>query len=453
MLRDALTACQQQIQSLEQTRFAPLSLAQTADNLRLIDITPVMPNSSEQLKLYKKFGHALATNDWHAISRDDWRRVPWLLWYGKKLHYLIIQRGFLDKLWQQIGDNPSSLKRLIHVYLLHFSLQKPHIQQVATFIRQQLDNLPPYSALQQWQQTEKVMHLFDLPQGVHHLANNCLREPAIPVLEQAGLSGELLSAGYAEAVYQQALNNFVHLNLEEKINSLPRLLQWSAREQTLRYPHCRKAMIEALLQPWLGQSCPENTQQKILFFLLQHAQHPVINQTLWQSIKPPLFKLFKHWSNHLVLTLFFDLLAQYQWINDVQERQDFWLHCHQQQIIDDAWLILNPQIAQLFANTDLAPSLQHCYGTFLADDSIQDQHVVLLLRIQNLIIVLWADGQEHRLWSLKNPYLPMFYKAEYAFDSLQHPSEQLPITENWQTTLLNEIYQRTQIRVAPLAPR
>lgn len=444
-LRQQLAACQQ-----DWTQWPPIAapcLAQKAACLRPIDLTPVMPSMAQQLKLYKKFGHALATHDWHQIQAKDWRRVPWLLWYGKKLHHLIIQRGFLARFFQRIKGHPSGLKRLIYVYLLHFAHNKPHIDRVAQFIVQQLEQLPAYSALQHWQQAQQQYHLFESNQGVDALALRCLQQAAIPLLTQAGLSGKLLSGGYAQAVYQQALAYFMAADIDDKKQALPLLLAWSEHPQQLRYPHCKKNLIEALLQPWLQTDCPKEIRTRSLLFLLQHAQHPVINQHDWQTIKPPLFKLFKQWANGWVLDLFFDLVLQYQWVDDGEARQAFWQSCQQQQIIDDAWLILNPTMARFFENNEAHASLKHCYGVF-DDPQLDMKQLALLLRIQNLIIVLWADGDSHLLWSLKNPYLPLFYKSHYTADAIQHPSEQLPIIEGWQQTLLTTLLQRTQIRLS-----
>ncbi len=99
-----------------------------------------------------------------------------------------------------------------------------------------------------------MYHVFAHERGPRRLAEACLNgHDQVPdVLQQAGLSGELESAGFARAAYLEALNLLERgLSFDRhQLTPLERTLDWSLQNATLRYPDLEVSLVHALVNPW-----------------------------------------------------------------------------------------------------------------------------------------------------------------------------------------------------------
>jgi len=445
-VRAALVALRQQATASQQARLEPPTLGLLVLQMPRPDIPPVSPQEEELQQLYKSFNHAFATDAWQDLDWRDWRRVPWVLWYGKDTHMPAVQTGFLARLWVELADKPAALKRLIYVFLRDFTEHRLHINAVARFLVEQLAKAEPASILYRWQQIQQRTGLFTPQQAIPRLARECLQQDAGSVLGNAGLSAALLSGGYAEAVYRHALKLLPQEISLHGSAPLQQILAWSVVDDAesgprLRYPDSRRELIHDLLLPWQRQALPAPLQALIRRFLLRYPGHPGIETALWDEVRPPAVKTFHRWLADSQLALFTLLCAEYGTSRHWRSRMAFWQHYRQRQAIDAAWLILDDSVLDKLRrdHPDWAAECELAAGRW---ETAQPGQAALLLRVQNVLVIDWLDGESWHLWLGKNPYLPRLFQAQYALENLRLHAESMPTDT---ATLARYIHQHAQI--------
>ncbi len=443
-LREQLKLNATLAQSFAQTQWAAPRLMETAQHCHYADVPPVSPSATELQGLYKRFGHAFATGTWNDVAWHDWRRAPWVLWYGKKIHTLAIQREFLPRLQQHIQHDEAAIKRLIYVYLRDFSEGRPNLSQVAEFIRHSIDAAHPSSLLYRWKHIQKRYQLFNLNDIAGKLAQACLMQEALEVLEDAGLRGELRDAGFAQAAYQEALKMLdkgLRQQPQEVLPLLENFFHWSLNEGQLRYPACRRELLHTLLLPWLQSAASSVLRTQILSFLLQHIGHPGCVPQAWQDVRTPALRILHFWLSGHLLDSFFQLCESQPHISNWRIRQEFWQHYQKRGLIDESWLVVGEQASQCLAY----PEALHGAQTQQADIDGNPNEAVLLLRLQNIVIADWAHAGQTLIWQSKNPYVPAFYQAHYPPKALDVQAEKITDDHQWQAKVSQFIYQHAQL--------
>ncbi len=420
------------------------TLLETAKNYHYVDVPPVPPADTELQGLYKRFGHAFATDTWQDVAWHDWRRAPWVIWYGKKIHMLAIQRGFLPHLQERLSGDEAAIKRLIYVYLRDFSEHKPNVLQIADFLRQQVEKAPPSSLLYRWKISHQSYQLFSLKDIAGKLAQSCLLKNALEVLDNAGLRGELRNKGFAQTAYLEALkmlNKGFHQQPQEVLPLLDNFFQWSLDGGQLRYPQCRRELLHTLLLPWLQAAAPAALRAKIQIFLLQHVGHPGRNTQVWDEVRTPALRILHYWLSNSLLQAFFHINEQQARISNWRIRQEFWQHYQKRGLIDFAWLVCGQQAEAWIRDRDTIN------GAYTVQDEIDGNanEAVLLLRLQNLIIADWAQTSETYVWQSKNPYVPDFHQNYYDLQALRLHAEKIPHNNGWQLKLGHFIHQHAQL--------
>lgn len=432
------------IARLSQAQFPPPKLAHTAASCRYADVPPVSPNALELQELYKRFGHAFATDTWHAVAWHDWRRAPWVIWYGKKIHMLAIQRGFLPHLQERLSGDEAAIKRLIYVYLRDFSEHKPNLPQIADFLRQHVEKAHPSSLLYRWKINQQRYQLFSLKDIAGKLAQACLLKDALEVLDDAGLRGELRNAGFAQTAYTEALKMLdkgFHQQPLEVLPLLDNFFQWSLDGRQLRYPSQRRELLHTLLLPWLQGAAPTPLRDEIQGFLIQRIGHPGRNPKAWEDIRTPALRILHYWLSDSLLQAFFDLNEQQPQVSNWRVRQAFWQNYQKRGLIDVAWLVCGKQAGTWIS--DRKP----IQGAYTLQDEIDGNatEAVLLLRLQNLMIADWAQAAETHVWQSKNPYVPEFCQTFYELRGLCSYAEKIPHNNEWQEKVGHFIHQHAQL--------
>ncbi len=441
--------CQSSLRSakyLAQVRFPVPRLSETANACRYPDVPPVMPDEEELQNLYKRFGHAFATDSWHDVAWQDWRRAPWVLWYGKKIHMPAIQRGFLPRLLEQLSGDEAAVKRLIYIYLRDFSEHKPNVAQVAEFLRQHVEKALPSSLLYRWKISQQRYQLFSLQDIAGKLAQTCLLKEALEVLDDAGLRGELRNAGFAQSAYLEALKMLdkgLHRQPLEVIPLLPNFFRWSLDGEQLRYPACRRELLHTLLLPWLQSAPPPALREALQIFLVQRIGHPGQVEAPWQDVRTPALRILHYWLSDSLLEAFFQLTEQQQPSSNWRIRQEFWAHYQKRGLFDAAWLVCGETAAQTLATR------QDIQGAYAVQSHIEGnaQEVVLLVRLQNVLIADWIEAGYTYVWQSKNPYIPEPYKPFYEVSGLSLHAEKIPHNDHWRQALGQIIRQYAQLPV------
>lgn len=451
-LRATLTDCQQFAQTLAHRQIAKpgicTQIQEQTGFVQWANIPPIPPDAQELHKIYQRFGHALATNNWVHIRWYDWRRAPWILWYGQKMHMLAIQTDFLPLLWRQISGNSPALKRLIYIYLQEFSLHKPNIEQVAQFIKSNLAQLDKTSVLYRWQQQQQQYHLFEPRQGIVRLAQACLLKESVSVLAAAGLSGSLQNGGYARSAYRHALKMLeqgLRQQPDDTLAALSHLLEWSLQGRQLRYPQECSLLLQCLLSPWQQRhQAPALLRYYIEVFILRYIGHPALARQYWQEIRPPALKVFQGWFVESQLQVFYTLLENNHNDPRWRYRQNFWQDWLQRGHIDESWLVIHPLLGDEICSRqhnkklpglNLTAQLEETH--VLENNEIQG---VLLLRIKNYLLADFIGGHQILIWRNKNPYAPNLYQKTYKLETLQQHAETVSLShQNWQHELNQKI--------------
>jgi hypothetical protein len=419
-LRKSIVAFNLKIKSLDKINLPTAKLQNNYPIRGLVNLNS--PTDSQLQKLYKKFGHAFATNRWNNINNHDWRRSAWILWYGKKIYYLSVQTGFLERLWQNISNNDAALKRLIYVYLRDFSPNKPNINLISAFIRQELSEIPITSVNYHWQIVQKKYQIFD--QDLSKIANLCLQNNAIKTLQNLGLCKNLLNSDYVIAIYKHALQNITKSNISKKLSNI---IIWSINKDKLRYPSCYRELTETLLNNW--HEYDNEIKQAIQNFILKYLDHPRVKSD-WQMIRAPLVKTFAKSLVKSSLNNFFYLLENLKLDVNWRYRQIFWQENFN--IIDEAWIILGEDIQQHIIDNKQFTNL---YANLIDDK----KSCCLFMRIRNILLIEFSQIGLFYTWSLKNPYAPKLYKKTYLFVDINQQMNKIEDVDNWQNKLMTII--------------
>ncbi|ALG66989.1 EH signature domain-containing protein [Beggiatoa leptomitoformis] len=467
-LRRALQECQDTFKKLNTHSLRVLDdfrLVATVKALPDFTMEGKTPKANELLLLYEKFQQVILSKQWQDISPRDWRRAAWVLWYGKQGSTLAENELFLKQFWRQVRGNPAAVKRLIRVYLREFDQNPPNLTAIAQFILAQVLKAKPDSMLARWQQYNQLYQLF-IPQGngVNKLAQACLRADTVQTLGAAGLTGELLSSGYARAAYREALEMLETYLLDGSEKELICLLAWSDDGGRLRYASCRRELAQALLLPWQLNEPNPLIRQRIQIFLLQYLQDPRVSPALWQGVQTEALQVFYRWMVGSTLETFFSILDQCALDAQWRYRRAFWWAYYERQYIDEAWLAVGKTIQKFLAKRpELAQSLQNAYGT-LEGAGVRGNQAVLLFRIRGVIVAEWSHGGKCHIWLTDSEDKPPFYQETYLRDrvtanslKLKEKNRQAGISHysneagGWQTDLERFIYEQTRIDMSPAA--
>ncbi|MEY3220843.1 MAG: hypothetical protein RIT27_2200 [Pseudomonadota bacterium] len=416
-LRKALLECKNHFSSFGKRPFSTPKLSCTLKDFCCPEIAPFSLDEQALQLLYRKINHAFATNAWHEISWYEWRRTPWILWYGKELLMPAVQTGFLNYLFEQLNNKPTAIKRLLYVYLRDFSDSRPNIQIVANFLHQTVSNATSASLLFYWKKIEQQFHLFEPDKGIEKLSLLCLEYHPLEILQQAGLKGHLMRGGFAQATYRYALNY-----LEERLPNLPKedyhklekIFIWSIEDNDMRYPICQRDLIHSVLLPWHRQTPPLELQHLITQFLLQYIGHPGIYPKTWQDIKAPAMKLFFRWLAN-------DAIEQYFYKTNIEQSfcHQLWLHYLRTQSIDAAWLSER--------NTN------------------EMQQRILLIKLPNFVFAEGVEKGVWLFWNTKNPYAPKLFQSFYQNEELTRQAEKINQDQQGFQMLARLLQQQAQL--------
>ena len=235
-------------------------------------------------------------------------------------------------------------------------------------------------------------------------------------MQLAGLKGNLICSGFAQAAYRYALNHLEQQLLiapNDQHDKIKQIFIWSVEnleQNELRYPHCQRDLIHTLLLPWHRQTPSLELQHLITQFLLQTIGHPGIYSKEWQDIKAPAIKLFFRW-------LASDALSQFFFKETMLQK--FWEHYQKTQSIDAAWLI-HKQDNEL-------------------------KQTILLIKLPNFIIAEGIEKDTWLYWHTKNPYVPKLFQAFYRTEELTRQAEKIIQDQQGFQTFARLLQQQAQL--------
>ncbi|MEO5376793.1 MAG: EH signature domain-containing protein [Magnetococcus sp. DMHC-6] len=382
---------------------------------------PLLPLDREAL--IQKIKAVLITGQWEEIS---FRELKWLVWIclnGEKP--LAEEPGFLESFFTRLRTRQrrSTYHGLILAYLRDFDPAKGYIHQVAQELEAIVNQFD-----WPWAIRHQQYKLFFPQEAASHMATACLTQPTTPVttLVSIGMGEGRLSCGLAAYTYLQAVE-IVRKILTEQ-NGDPSLidiiLDWSLDNNgKMRYSMHRNKLVEALLLPWQNLVPTDTLKKKILSFILQHFKDPrlSIHAKEWLGVKEEAIAVLRKWLTSVALDQFFVVVDQVAMERMWSFRKTFWLAYFQADLISDAWVLFGPK-AQVYARQAFGKIVS--YG-FLEKSGIDQNHSVLLLKINKLTVAEWSHNGKCHIWVDGNPKAPKLYLGRYRrHDLVQYSDNQ-----------------------------
>lgn len=220
-------------------------------------------------------------------------------------------------------------------------------------------------------------------------------------------------------------------------------------------------IVEALLMPCLSQLPDVHIQKTIERFLLSAYSDPRVNPSKWAHVPETLTALMKRWLTKQAMGLLLEVLNRTADDAHWESRHDFWSFYIDNELVEEAWVVFGPNAFE-HAKDLVVASPDFNAGTFgtikRGGGQVQQNHSVLLMRIDNVVIAEWTHNGKVRLWE-RGHLSPAFYRQKYAADELRgigikHCAKDEYVHHNrWQEKVAKFIYEHTGIKHGDVASR
>jgi hypothetical protein len=429
------------------------------------DLPPHTPIQIDLESLYQRLYYATHQDDWSGIkSLRDFKWSPWVFWRNDPClvdhpHFLKNYRRFLAK------ASPGAIKTLIYVYLRDFPKDRKSLSKVASLIRKSLAESQA-RLLNVWRERDNNYALFDPSQGPLKLAQIYWQNgQSIEHVSAAfGLTGELAQGRFIKEAYHVTLNTLRNELNHGRADTLAKVLEWSEKDNSLRYQEYRTSLAETLLLPWQERQPDSMVQMQIQSFLLRQYKDPRLHPGNWRGISDNALSVIRRWLAGETVRLFFEVLDRNSQYYDATTRKHwkyrraFWWAYYEKEYLQEAWFCFASEAKRL-ANQVVKPE-QRNYSS-LDGVGVQSNHAVLIMRIAGLIVAEWSHSGKCRIWNENNKTKPKMYQHKYDGPSLKWGSEKIKAhyledgithysseTGGWQGDVESFIYQHSGIRMS-----
>jgi hypothetical protein len=387
-----------------------------------------------------------------AVGRHDRKWLPHVMCMtpAKGVPPLIADDRFVQAVLDYLRQNPRRLAAAIWVFLRDFP------QQLSTFhrLRDGFKTILRGSDLTQlalWRVRNDRFRLLDKagPATVAQMVFDDEHEEPAVIFDSAGLTGELAAGGFARCVNEE-LMKIVERELRENnvgAVTLDRPLTFAElSERTLRFPDRASALANALLTPFDGKEPLAATKTRIQSFVLKHLSDPRIFPQKWQLVDEVARRVMLKWLVVATLDDFFRLIEKFAWMEHWRYRRAFWTAYVQQNVIDDAWVVLGEDAQQ--AARQVFRRAGASFGKLRS--SGDKRHSVLLMRIGDLVIAEWSHNGTCRVWASDSYAAPQLHGFDYTGAQLREDPDfdqrhQGSDTYAWQRSLAEFIRRETGI--------
>jgi predicted outer membrane lipoprotein len=365
-----------------------------------------MPRSPSEFEIeptYKRLLIALENRTLDSVNPRDLKIAPYALWYGsEKLggnpDFLNFYLG-----WLKENPLPSNWRRLIYVYLKDFGYSVSFANSYAIMskaIRSAFSHPDLKARLEQWKTRHEKYGIFaenfDLKKACKAFTSDANLDWQ-EFSSITGLEGELNTAGYAEAIGVEFLNQ---LNASSKGEFVKSVQHYHLADKRLRFVDKRVQVIEALLSPWVkgGTSIGDDVRKSVQEWLLlqfHDPRLPVHERSGWRDVRSDYKKVMFRWLVGESLDQFFAIIDQMALEHQWKYRKAFWKAYHEKGMLDEAWVALGPDAKfyakRIFGNNLSAGEL---------DGGTHGSQSVLIVRIKDLILAEWSHNGKCRAWKI-----------------------------------------------------
>jgi hypothetical protein len=362
-------------------------------------------------------------NDFDSIRKRDWRHVPYAIWINDAGGLLnipaAIDRYLNLELPKALTETRRPLKwgrPLVFIYVEQYN---PNDALFKTISKHTKDffNSPKINNASSIVGLARSLNLFDVNEGPRKTAESIAssRRTLREWIQVHELWPSFGTSPFAEA----AFNSFLQSNedFRRSVDFINTIFEWSVTDRgELRYSSSRAKLAEALLLPWRFNQPNDSIQSRLISYLLKHYGDPRIGKNLWHGVSSEAIRVLIGWINGRTLEAFFRILqetADIIW----QYRQKFWTAYFKAGHIDEAWVALGPDAANVLKRLDDTKQLK--YANLLGSESSQS---ILLIRIGQIIFCEWSHNGRLRAQRIDSPASPAMYKTYYESEDLRFQS-------------------------------
>jgi hypothetical protein len=362
-------------------------------------------------------------DDFDGIRKRDWRHVPYAIWINDAGGLLnipaAIDRYLNLELPKALTETRRPLKwgrPLVFIYVERYN---PNDSLFKTISKHAKDffNSPKINNACSIVGLARSLNLFDVTEGPRKTAESIASSRR--TLREWIQINELWPSFGTSLFAEAAFNSFLQSNedFRRSVDFINTVFEWSVTDRgDLRYSSSRIKLAEALLLPWRFNQPNDSIQSQLVSYLLKHYGDPRIGKNLWHGVSSEAIRVLIGWINGRTLEAFFRILqetADIIW----QYRQKFWTAYFKAGHIDEAWVALGPDAANVLKRLDDTKQLK--YANLLGSESSQS---ILLIRIGQIIFCEWSHNGRLRAQRIDSPDSPAMYKTYYESEDLRFQS-------------------------------
>jgi len=222
---------------------------------------------------------------------------------------------------------------------------------------------------------------------------------------------------YAHLAYVKALSP--QLGEREVIE---RLLAWLKPDGKDPKVSGASAAIEAVLHPWLRQTCSDETREFLVENLIAMFGDPrVSNASHWVNLAPPQKDLMFRWLTRADMEFFIGVVTATQPSHMWPPRRDYWMKRYHQGRIDAAWVAFCPSAAE-YARVHLVRTntvdVKRRFGRQSAGGGRFDTSL-LIMRIGNKIVVDGCHSYKTHIFDMNDSKAPPLFGATYDCEAIR----------------------------------
>jgi hypothetical protein len=250
------------------------------------------------------------------------------------------------------------------------------------------------------------------PDGPALLGERLTNEPPVPLLEAAGLTGELR---YSEFVAAAALRSAAAIRVEMQSNAdcserIARLLEVLCPKDRFAFPQLLPALARILLRPYESVSPSDsNLQALVNLFFTTHGDPRIYPAADWRGVEERDLQVMLRWLVRATFEDFLRIIGATAKGSHWASRRHFWSAYIEADYVTDAWVVLGRSAHARARRSDSIAS--GGYATLKGPTNSAQS--VLLLKLGGVIVGEWSNDGACRLWSPSNPSAPKLYQTSY----------------------------------------
>jgi hypothetical protein len=209
----------------------------------------------------------------------------------------------------------------------------------------------------------------------------------------------------------------------DRLEVIERLFSWLKPEGREVKVSGASEAIEAMLQPWLKQPCPDNIREYLVENLIAMFGDPrVSNSAHWLNLAAPQKDLMFRWLTRADMEFFIGVVTATQPSHMWPPRRDYWMKRYHQGRIDAAWVAFCPSAAE-YAKRHLLRSQGVDVNRRFGHQTARSDTSLLIMKIGNKIVVDGCHSYKTHIFNASNRKAPALFDKYYDCEKIREHSD------------------------------